>query len=217
MRYASIPALVLVLSVVGAIPPRADEPAAQEDPLADKVHKAIDRAVKYLRDQEQQTQGRLERNIAGIIRLPEGGMTALGVLSLLYAGVPPEDEMIHRCLKYLRSIDPKAGGQTYVVSLQTMVYALANQPEDTERIQACVDWLIEARLIRNGKLTGWTYTKTGGNAPADNSNTQYALLGLHEGFQAGAKIEPEVWEQIHDFYVGTMVKTRTSNGEDAGA
>jgi hypothetical protein len=35
----------------------------------------------------------------------------------------------------------------------------------------------------------------------DNSNTQYALLGLHAAHTAGAVIDREVWTSIRDFYV----------------
>src|SRR5262249_43445699 len=146
-----------------------------------------------------------------------GGMSALATLSLLYAGVSPDDEIIQRSLKEMRKMEPDGGSRTYVVSLQTMVYALANQPEDKDRIQRHVTWLVEARIARNGKLQGWTYGKGGGNNTADNSNTQYAVLGLHEGFQAGAKVDPAIWEEIRDFYVNSMIKGRLSDGEQGGS
>src|SRR5205085_1456216 len=34
-----------------------------------------------------------------------------------------------------------------------------------------------------------------------NSNTQYAVLGLYAGRQAGATIDKEVWESIQAYYV----------------
>ena len=208
MRYVSIASLVLLLSLLWAVPPRAAEPPAQDE-LAEKVRKAIDRAVKFLRDQEKG--GDWEKDVLynGVTK---GGMSALATLALLYAGVPPEDKIIQDSLKFLRKLEPEAAGRTYVVALQTMVYALANQPEDKERIQRCVDWLIAARLVRGGRLSGWTYSKAGGGNPADNSNTQYAVLGLHEGFQAGAKVDAGIWEEIYALYLNSMIKQGDAGG-----
>jgi hypothetical protein len=84
-----------------------------------------------------------------------------------------------------------------------MVYALAGQKEDKDRIQENVDWLVKSALRVNGKLHGWSYGP--GRTPADNSNSQYALLGLHEGFVAGARVKPEVWQEIVDFYAAGQV------------
>src|SRR6516165_2732529 len=44
---------VAVFGIVGLVPARpADEPKAAQDPLADRVKKAIDRGVQFLRDKE---------------------------------------------------------------------------------------------------------------------------------------------------------------------
>ena len=43
---------------------------------------------------------------------------------------------------------------------------------------------------KGGKLEGWSYP---GNAIADNSNTQYALLGLYAAKTAGVKIDDKLW------------------------
>jgi hypothetical protein len=214
MRYASMTVLVLVLALLWTVPPRpetkAAEPAQPED-LADKVDKAIKKAIKYFRDREKGT-GHWERvNVLNTIANHPGGMSALATLSLLYAGVPPSDEMMQRSLERIRGMKPGTGARTYVVSLHTMILSLANQPEDKERIQDHVKWLLDARVRDGGKLLGWTYT-TNGNTTADNSNMQYAVLGLHEAFIAGAKIEPEVWQEIREFYERTAVP----NGQGLG-
>src|SRR5947209_4870767 len=108
--------------------------------------------------------------------------------------------MIRKGLAYLRRLD---ADKVYVRALQTMVYVEAGQNEDRERIQRNVDWLIGARVVVGGELRGWSYT----NAPtqqADNSNTQYAMLGLHAGHTAGARIDRAVWESIRHFYISTQ-------------
>ena len=76
----------------------------------------------------------------------------------------------------LRIIPPS---KTYVVALQTMVFAQAGDGQDRERIQRNVDWLVKTKGVN-----GWSYGGEKTGLP-DNSNTQYALLGLHEGIVAG--------------------------------
>src|SRR5439155_8055604 len=79
--------------------------------------------------------------------------------------------------------------------------------EDKQRIQRNVDWLIAAMVRDGGKCRGWAYLK-GSSLITDNSNTQYALLGLHAGQLAGAKIDREVWQAIQDYYVTTQQADR---------
>src|SRR5258708_33069919 len=86
-----------------------------------------------------------------------------------------------------------------------MVFALAGRNEDRERIQLNVDWLIRARVMDGPTLLGWGYhTAATGSRQKDNSNAQYAVLGLHEGKVAGAKIDRDVWVSIRDFYARTQ-------------
>jgi hypothetical protein len=189
-----------LLSLVAALPaPAAEPPGKNVDPLADEVREGIKNGIKYLREQEG-GHGNLEKGI-GAANVVPGGLTALGTFALLTAGplaeppLTPDDPMIQRLLAYLRKQPLE---QTYVVALQTMAYAAAGQNEDRDRIQQCVDWLINARHRNGNRLAGWTYGAAGRGG--DNSNTQYALLGLHEGQVAGARIPPEVWEEIREYY-----------------
>ena len=163
------------------------------EPLVDQVRSAIDRGVNYLRRQEK---GRGHWELQGLPATDKpGGTTALALLALLNYGVPADDAMMKRGLDYIRNMELR---YTYVVGLQTMALAEANDPRDRERIQQCVDWLIAARNMKGGNLTGWGYSNDGGQP--DHSNSQYALLGLNAGRQAGAKIDRAVWESIRDFY-----------------
>src|SRR5262245_61151655 len=98
--------------------------AAPEKPLVDRVREAIDRGVRYLRE-EQRPDGSWEVDAACMAN--PGGWSSLTMLALLNAGVSPEDPAVANGLRYLRTLKP---ARTYVVGLQTMVYALAGQPED---------------------------------------------------------------------------------------
>jgi hypothetical protein len=199
---------VLLLALVWGVPARvAEAPPGDDDRLADQVREAIAGGVKYLRATEG-GHGNLERDLEGTTIFP-GGLTGLATFALLTAGVPPEDPTVQRCLTYLRDVPQD---QTYVVSLQTMVYAAAGQVQDKDRIQKNVDWLLRARHYETvggvRRLKGWTYNA--GGTEADNSNTQYALLGLHEGQAAGAAIDPQAWEEIREYYT-----RHTGEGEAA--
>jgi hypothetical protein len=185
--------VALIMTVLCGLCPRAL--GQKDEPLVNKVRSAIDRGVHYLRDIEK-GRGHWEDGI-----LFKGGMTSLAMLALLNSGVKPDDPIIERGLKYLRPIQPE---YTYVVGLQTMVFAAVGRAEDKERIQRNVDWLISSAIKPGRAFNGWSYMQQNFGNNADNSNTQYALLGLHEAHLAGAKIDPSVWETIRKYYKDTQ-------------
>src|SRR5947209_5876187 len=166
--------------------PRPGAKPKVREPLVEQVRGAIGRGVQFLRDQQT---GRDNWEVDVFAAASPGGETALALLALLNAGVKPDDPAVQRGLKYLRTVEPQ---HTYVAGLQTMVFAAAGKDVDRVRIQRNIDWLVEARVMHGNALQGWGYTQNSGGA--DNSNTQYALLGLHDGHQAGAKVERAVWE-----------------------
>jgi Domain of unknown function (DUF4159) len=193
-RWLLIPAAAcgLLLSAPGPAPARP-----KTDPLVEKVRKAIQDGIKYLRS-KQLEDGSWEIDVYGRTRA-HGGWTSMALLALLNAGVPPDDTTVKKGLEYLRKQEPK---YVYVRALQAMVFVEAGQKEDSERIQQNVDWLIKARIKEGGDLVGWTYTQS--RSAADNSNTQYALLALHAGRTAGAKIPKQIWREIQAFYTRTQ-------------
>jgi Domain of unknown function (DUF4159) len=194
-----------LLSLLILIVPSVAFAKLEPEPLVDQVRSAIDRGVNYLRRQEQ---GRGHWELGGALALDKpGGATVLAMLALLNSGVPADDAMIKRGLEYVRAIELR---YTYVIGLQTMVLAEAGDPRDRERIQQCVDWLVAARNMKGGSLTGWGYTNDGGQP--DHSNSQYALLGLHAGRQVGAKIDIAVWESIRDYYQTSQSKVLRDAG-----
>jgi hypothetical protein len=194
MRSAVLASAVVLLG----IGPVAAEGERDGQVNATQVRTAIERGVQFLRDQEN---GSGNWEVDGASAARPGGWSSLAMLALLNCGVKPDDPVIERGLKYLRTIPPE---DTYVVGLQTMVFAAAGRAEDKVRIQRNVDWLVQARVFARGTgmFAGWTYKRKGFGT--DNSNTQYALLGLHEGHLAGAKIDRSVWESIREYYIRTQ-------------
>lgn len=126
-----------------------------------------------------------------------GGTTCLVMLSLLSCDIPIEDhERMSRGLEYVRRLEPK---QTYVVALQTMVLAEASPVRDKAIILRNAKWLMRGRLT-NG---GWSYGGANDRS-SDNSNAQYALLGLYAAAQAGADIPPNFWDQCRHYWVNAQ-------------
>ncbi len=191
MRIAFFAALTSLLVAAAALP-APPAPQRPREKLADEVREAIDRGVRYLKDKEG-GKGSWEEGFEST--LFPGGCSSLAMLALLNAGVPRDDPVIDRGLKMLRKIEPK---RTYVVGLQTMVYALAAYPADRERIQNNVEWLLRARLEN-----GWTYGAHGSDDSRvpDFSNTQYALLGLHEALRAGVRVPEADLRAIRSLYL----------------
>jgi hypothetical protein len=197
--YRFVPGIVVCAFVLlGIVPARAD---VGKESLVEQVGKSIERGIGFLRERENGT-GDWEADRA-VVQFP-GGLTSLATLALLNAGVKPDDPIMERALTYLRQLPLGPESKTYVVSLQTMAFAEAGCNEDKERIQKNVDWLIRTMLRADGKCMGWTYGESH-RGPADNSNTQYALLGLHAGHEAGARVDREVWQSIQDYYIRTQM------------
>jgi hypothetical protein len=157
---------------------------------AEQVRKAIDRGAAYLL--AQQSGDGSWPDMVG----QSGGVSALCTLALLNSGVEPDNEQMQRALNYLRKIKPE---RTYVVSLQTMVFARAEPDKDRVLIGRNVKWL-ESTQIAGGDYKGaWTYPgMAGGNG--DNSNSQFALLALHEAERVGVSADDRTWRLAKKYW-----------------
>jgi hypothetical protein len=196
-------ALALPAAPVAAQPPRA--PQAEKE-LVDKVRDTIKNGVTYLKNQ-QTPQGNWEGVVLALVADMDGGQTALVTLALLNCGEKPDDPKVAAALKYLEKLEPK---KTYVAGLCNLVFAETRDAKYLPKIQKNADWLIDNALgWRDGKgrLDGWSYPQ---NQMADNSNTQYALLGLYAAKQAGAKIKDEVWKGVQEYYTRTQYQAGQS-------
>ena len=169
-RFCLVFLLSAVLLLTAAVP-------ASAQGEAERVRTAIQRSIAYLR-QKQRPGGEFPRSGHA------GGTTALCTLALLHAGVPADDPAVLRAIDVLNRV-PNA--HTYVVSLKAQVYAAADPVKYRQELTAAAQWLVEAQAP-----TGqWSY----GPQPkgGDNSNTQFALLGLHEAANAGVPVPRETW------------------------
>lgn len=167
---------------MSAGPARAQQP---ED-----VVRAINRGVDFIKS-KQRGDGRWEEFPGA-----PGGIDALATLALLSCDVPVDNPKIQAALKYLRQVPPE---NTYVTALQTMVFATADPKRDFALIKRNANWLIETRLP-DGR---WSYGAQG-RGGGDNSNTQFALLGLQAAVEAGFSISPNFWRECRQFWLKTQ-------------
>jgi len=155
---------------------------------AEQVRTAIAGGVKYLLEEQHANRGSWND-----LALYPGGVTALCTLALLNAGVEPSDPHIQKSLVFLRKIEPS---KTYSVALQTMALCAAEPRRDLILIQRNVRWLESTQLP--GGL--WSYPGVGG----DNSNSQFAVLALHEAERVGARVDPATWQRAADYWSGSQ-------------
>ncbi len=156
------------------------------------------------------------------------GATGLAVLALRAAGVPADDPAIRKALattlvpdeapdarkgKRKRGKSRRAArlhpserdrNHTYAISILAMALASVDAKRHEWKLQELANMLAAGQL-KNGQ---WTYrvgrgyeAKAGGVRPTgDNSNTQYALLGLRAASKAGAQVNADTWQRALDFW-----------------
>lgn len=176
-----------------AATPTAKQPVV-EDPHRKELLAAIGKAVAHLK-QSQKESG----SWAGPDNSFPVGVTSLCALSLLHAGVTPQDEVIQKALTYLRKQDP---GMTYEVSLQTLVFCAADPKTDLKLIERNAAKLEEGQ-VRNGENGGsWSYGagRAGLNLGGDRSNGKFAVWALDEAARAGADVPAVVWQRAYDHW-----------------
>ncbi len=176
--------LALILSVV--------RPVAAE--LTDaEVRDAIERGKAFLKS-EQKSKGQWTEHSIYL-----GGVTALATLALLNSGEAVDSPTIQKSLDYLRALD--APSTVYGASLQSMAFCAAEPGKDALLIRRNVQWL-ESVQLRGGLRKGaWSYGTAGSG---DNSNTQFALLALHEAERIGVEVKRETWELALDYWLRTQ-------------
>jgi hypothetical protein len=133
------------------------------------------------------------------------GTTSLITLALLTSGETADSPVIQRALGFLRGYGPQRLDSTYAISLQTMVFAAADPERDRARIMANVEWLerTQHKLVKGEFWPGnWTYNQQRG--AGDNSNTQYALLGLNAASEVGIVVRPQVWALSRVYFEQTQ-------------
>ena len=124
-----------------------------------------------------------------LIQAARTGTTSLVALALMTAGEKPGSPTIQRTLQIPEAIRPDQLNSTYASSLQTMVFAAAepdSRPEPNPGERGIPRAAARSSWATEGPGRGPGTISTCRCNPGDNSNTQYALLGLNAAREAGA-------------------------------
>jgi hypothetical protein len=190
---------LVVLSLAGVV--ACGPGKAWAGVTSEEVEQAIREGVRSLKERQ-----RADGSWPEVAANAHTGTTSLVTLALLTAGEKADSPPIRRALNFLRGFSPQQLNSTYAISLQTMVLAAADPERDRARIVANVDWLERAqhKLVKGEQWPGnWPYTEQRAQ-PGDNSNTQYALLGLNAASEAGIPVRPEVWALSRIYFEQTQ-------------
>lgn len=180
-------AAAALLTAIGAPPPRAiaQQPA---EITAEQVQNAIRQGCDYLLN-SQNGSGQWAD-----MPTYETGVTSLCTLALLNSGIEPTHPKIQKALDYLRG---KKLDKTYTVSLQTMALCAGDPRRDLPLIQENARWLERVQIKAGARAGSWSY---GDMIGGDNSNSQFAVLALHEAERVGAQIDPQTWRLAADYW-----------------
>ena len=159
---------------------------------AEQVADAVQRGLAYLRQHLRGAGGR-----GGGFH--QQGTRALILLAMLNAGISADDPLV---VQHVAALDNVPNQHTYTVALKCQVYAAAGPEKYKRRLAAAANWLVRAQLD-NGM---WTYTSDRRRGRGDNSNTQFALLGLHEAAKAGIPVPDEVWQRSRKHFENTQIE-----------
>lgn len=171
------------------------------DPLGISIKESIERGKKFLISQ-QLADG------SWTITQDEFrvGVTSLVVLSLINSGMTPQDVPVKRGLQYLRKLPanaPESHYETYQVALMIMALSAAKDgAADRVKISQLAQRLESGQMTKtNSGAWGYELSGGGGLIGGDNSNSQFAVLGLREAVEAGAVVSKETWERCRDYWV----------------
>ncbi len=160
---------------------------------AKKVNQSIAKAVSYIWSQQNEDGSWQKCQF-------EGDTTALCTLALINAGESLNSDQMRRALASVQNSPRRV---TYVVSLRIMALAAADPKgkKYLRDIEKDVNWLLEIQRKTPGDrgLGSWNYGHRGGEG--DGSNSQFALLALHEASRAGIKIPAENWQMAREFWI----------------
>ena len=197
-----------IIALAFALGCMAEPSRGQETPelSAAAVRQAIDKGVSFLRNTQMKNGQWNEMN------LYEGGVTALVALSLLNCGVPTTDPDLARALKLLET-QGRDRMTVYVASLRLMAFTAADpQLKRYGRlVQEDAEYLLKLQVKGGPYVGGWSYGITMVDEligqTADSSNSQFALLGLHEAARVGFQVPRDVWIRARQYW---------QNSHDAG-
>ena len=181
----------VVVGLAAGSPAHGDDLKHRQD-----VNHAIDAAQKYVVSQ-QQADGSFGTMTGGRYGI---GVTALATLSLINSGKGTDDPAVSKGLDYLRRVPEPA--EVYDLAMAIQALAAAKNPRrDAARIAQFAKALESSQNTSN-RPGAWGYHA--GDGWWDNSNTQFAVLGLREASFAGYQVKQKVWERARDHWLSVL-------------
>ena len=202
----------LVVAVIAGYSPKA--PAA--DVTRQDVEDAIKEGIRYLKS-KQLADGSWQE----VDDEAHTGTTSLVALSLITAGVSPDSPEIRAAIEYLKKFSSMDLNSTYAVALRLMVFSAAGSKRVEElavKMKSDKEWLEKAQITVTDNIPApgaWTYT-INKNRPGDNSNTQYALLGLLAAAEADFTVDRRVWTEARRYLEGSQKINGAWSYQDRG-
>lgn len=186
---------LLAAALVVLTAPRAATAASPKE-----VNAAIDKAVKYLYEVQQEsnwemTQAPTSDEKPSVRGKQWGGLTAMATYALLAAGENPQDPRVARAINWL--LDNELSG-TYAVGLRAQVWQfIPEKHPQRAKVRAAIkrDREILASGVSERKNSSYGfYGYYPGDEHYDRSNSQYGVLGMWAVEQAGAEVPRKYWE-----------------------
>ena len=166
--------------------------SAENDLQPEQINNAIEKAKNWL-IRQQSPDGTWKSSMRSDETVV--GATALVVLALANAGLDKDEKAMKKSLTWLREQTPT---DTYSVSLQTQALAMVSPKRDLAILERNARWLEDHQSNGPGTTGGWSYGVN--RSGADNSNSQFAILGLHEAQRAGVRVQPAVWKLAQKYW-----------------
>lgn len=209
-----LPVVALLCGALYSARPVLAQAAPTRKVEAEDVRRAIESGRRFLLSRQDKAKGGWDVHFlhpigsAGL----RDGTTGLCTLALINAGEDIKSKPMQAALGYLRKMGaPNASSRVYSVSLQIMALAAAEPERDAVLIDRCAAWLAEAQVTSTRNKGGWSYGISNEKS-ADESNTQFALLALHEAERIGIKVKPTVWPLAAEYWLTRQLKGDVSFG-----
>jgi uncharacterized protein DUF4159 len=181
-------------------PPVRAEPAAVEGVTDEQIGSSIEHGVDFLLTQFNGAQ-----LPADIDTEHHDGLDSLAVYALMQAELATGDkrldihgQLMSGAIDAMKQLPMDDKYQTYGRSIRATALALYDRPEDESALRGDVQWLLHAQY-------GGAYTYTdefprGEGFYWDNSNSQYGLLGVWSGAEAGITVPVDYWRDVQDHW-----------------
>lgn len=170
--------------------------------LRERVINSVERAQQFLIE-SQNADGTWA---PGLYAGHAEGVNGLITLALLNSGLPPNQPNVAKALDHLE-LPGTNPSQTYDIAMTIM--ALAAGDRGKGKILRLAEKL--ENYQRKDPADGGNWGYAGSSGGWDNSNSQFAVLGLREAAHAGIAVDREVWKRAQDHFLRTQVGSIKGN------